>query len=1138
MLYCLNPKKPHENQHVPPPSTGQEDSSAPAPFAQQSSSADEEQVACRYCKYLLEGAVLGDCRLIRWIGSGSFGDVYEAEQLPPLKRRVAIKVMAAERILDEQAADLFAREVGTIASLDHPNILPVLRVGALSDGRSYLVMKYAAHGSLQQFCQGNSPGLSILPTALVQSIANKQEDQEAPSEQADQETLDSAMTRSLTLTTEDEQPSEAEEPDEPQAPPTAEGEQPSETEMLDETPTLPVSSPQEAVDECETVVIEGPPEENAAPARANELETTPASSPTLLTPQQLLPYVEDACSALQYAHERGLIHLDVKPANLLLDAQDRLLLADFGVAVLLDGYTHASLHCYVGTPLYTAPEQWLEQPRAASDQYGLAITCYHLLTGRAPFMGNLYAVMHGHLQVSPPPLQEFNPLIPAQVEAVILRALAKDPTERYKDMLSFACAYREAVEAAASATTDVHSPHMQERISALLERVSPENPSLPLPVPEQAEVAVALLQPAVVEDVAVASTALSQSTPPAVLDISIGPPAKSEWESPAAKLRPPKRSWQRTLLLVLLTFLLLGSSSLAVVRVSSPCTLGICPRMALDAHDVSFTNDSSQTVKVSNTGSADLNWQASLSRFVPWLTLSPSSGSISPRKATSFTIAAHTANLANGEYTDQVQVSGQDVATQDVTVTVQVQKGLAAISTKITGTQFLYEQNQLQPATQKITITNKSGHAFAWSTQYTQNTWLSVLPSQGVLNDGKSVDLAVTVVNPQNLTPNTYQVTVSLIGKLDNQAEQALLQEKDFTLRVSPSTSVTPTVSPVQATPTPQSAPYSFGAQAAVSSNAPAALRSAHSMVWDSQDNLLLVFGGVDVQGNLLNDLWSYNPTSGAWTNLSPQTPGATACNGGSVPPPRMNAALVWDNLHSQLLLYGGLGAGNHYLGDLWSYSVARGWNAVICAGNGPGPRATSAIWNGSQMLILGGLNQNGLLADFWAYTPTNNSQFAWQRLTASTPLGPRAYATLVWDSTDKQLYVFGGLNANGQQSDFYSYSPANGWATITPTSTTNPPARQQGMGAWDSKDNVMLLMGGWLDSSGIPYYGLWAFDPRQDAWWLVTPLQNNGTKFVPGRNASVMVWDAVDQRAYIYAGAGSTKNASSLNDLWMVFPD
>src|SRR5438128_8884333 len=155
-MICLHPKKPHENQNL---------NSTPK------KSVVEEQVVCRYCKYLLQGALLGDCKVTRWIGSGAFGDVYEAEQLPPLSRRVAIKVMSLERASDEKSADLFAREVSAIAALDHPNILPVLRAGTLEDGRSYLVMKYAAYGSLQKYCQLTPQGLSILPTATPSNEA-------------------------------------------------------------------------------------------------------------------------------------------------------------------------------------------------------------------------------------------------------------------------------------------------------------------------------------------------------------------------------------------------------------------------------------------------------------------------------------------------------------------------------------------------------------------------------------------------------------------------------------------------------------------------------------------------------------------------------------------------------------------------------------------------------------------------------------------------------------------------------------------------------------------------------------------------------------------------------------------------------
>src|SRR5437870_4309505 len=163
MQRCLNPKNPHKNMSVP------SSVAVPAKDATQSSISSpqqEEQVTCQFCKYLLEGVLLGDCRVIRWIGSGTFGDVYEAQQLPPLNRRVALKVMAVEHVADGRAAELFAREVQAIAALDHPNILPVLRIGKVAEGRPYLVMKFAAHSPLQKFCPAVLPPFSLLPTAV------------------------------------------------------------------------------------------------------------------------------------------------------------------------------------------------------------------------------------------------------------------------------------------------------------------------------------------------------------------------------------------------------------------------------------------------------------------------------------------------------------------------------------------------------------------------------------------------------------------------------------------------------------------------------------------------------------------------------------------------------------------------------------------------------------------------------------------------------------------------------------------------------------------------------------------------------------------------------------------------------------
>src|SRR5258708_12088638 len=116
MMYCLNPKKPHENQGLTSTSSSDPTVALSETTASKPPGIVEEQVTCHYCKYLLQEALLGDCRVTRWVGSGAFGDVYEAEQLPPLNRRVAIKGMSLDRAADGGPPQLFTPQPSTISS--------------------------------------------------------------------------------------------------------------------------------------------------------------------------------------------------------------------------------------------------------------------------------------------------------------------------------------------------------------------------------------------------------------------------------------------------------------------------------------------------------------------------------------------------------------------------------------------------------------------------------------------------------------------------------------------------------------------------------------------------------------------------------------------------------------------------------------------------------------------------------------------------------------------------------------------------------------------------------------------------------------------------------------------------------------
>ncbi len=184
----------------------------------------------------------------------------------------------------------------------------------------------------------------------------------------------------------------------------------------------------------------------------------------LLSPQDVGLIVQQAASALQYAHNHQVVHQDVKPSNFLIrgseDASGRpdLMLADFGVAKSASA-TATMSQSVRGTPAYMAPEQWEGTSVAATDQYALAIMAYDLLTGRPPFQGGLGQVMYQHLHVIPQPPGKLNPHLPADVDTVLLHALAKKPEERFASISAFARAFQQALPVDSSGPTIANTPH-------------------------------------------------------------------------------------------------------------------------------------------------------------------------------------------------------------------------------------------------------------------------------------------------------------------------------------------------------------------------------------------------------------------------------------------------------------------------------------------------------------------------------------------------------------------------------------------------------------------------------------------------------------------------------------------------------
>lgn len=162
---------------------------------------------------------------------------------------------------------------------------------------------------------------------------------------------------------------------------------------------------------------------------------------------QIVSIVGQACAALDYAHSQGVIHRDIKPENIMFTAEGKVKLVDFGIARLTSSVRRTSNGMIVGTPYYLSYEQakGLEVDHR-SDIYSLGVVLYEMVTGQPPFRGDSLEVVHKHLTEEPRSPREMNPDIPLNIEAVILRALRKNPRQRFQTAreMAHALGYRGA----------------------------------------------------------------------------------------------------------------------------------------------------------------------------------------------------------------------------------------------------------------------------------------------------------------------------------------------------------------------------------------------------------------------------------------------------------------------------------------------------------------------------------------------------------------------------------------------------------------------------------------------------------------------------------------------------------------------
>lgn len=228
-------------------------------------------------------------------------------------------------------------------------------------------------------------------------------------------------------------------------------------------------------------------------------------------PAQVLAWLEQAASALDAAHRNGVVHRDVKPANLLLDVHGRVHVADFGIASAAGMQSLTQTGTVLGTASYLSPEQATgEATSAASDLYSLGVVAFELLTGHRPFEGDTIAEeAAAHVSGDLPSVQAFDRRLPRELDPVFARALSKEPAWRFGSGAEFVASLRAAFDHAAGATAVAPPPR----------RPAPRGPS-----PKLLVLAAALILAGVAGAVAaalVSSSHTPKALPPARPSVSV-----------------------------------------------------------------------------------------------------------------------------------------------------------------------------------------------------------------------------------------------------------------------------------------------------------------------------------------------------------------------------------------------------------------------------------------------------------------------------------------------------------------------------------------------------------------------------------------------------------------------------------------
>jgi hypothetical protein len=295
------------------------------------------------------------------------------------------------------------------------------------------------------------------------------------------------------------------------------------------------------------------------------------------------------------------------------------------------------------------------------------------------------------------------------------------------------------------------------------------------------------------------------------------------------------------------------------------------------------------------------------------------------------------------------------------------------------------------------------------------------------------------------------------------------------------------------------------------------AARIEDGWVYDSFHQRLVMFGGYDLDGNRLNDVWEYDGAAQVWTEVTPLT--------GAQPAPRSGVAMAFDPVRNVVVIFGG--ANNAippvYVADTWEWStVSKTWTNVTPA-TSPSVRAGARMVYDvatRQTLMMGGVDNHGYLDETWAWQAGTWTLLS--GLTKGTPFLGRLFPGAAYDSDTGAIIVFGGTgrsvdgSGTGPTLDFNDTwkSIDNGitWTNVTPASSPLPRGWTQLV--YDSTMKRMVMFGGASVQLGVSYGDTWSFDPVGLSWSLIA-----ATNFAGLRDSHGMAYDTARNKTVVFGG-------------------